>query len=208
MSSQVTILSGAFTSDPSKYQWLLKTAEKFGVPPIQMFGHGRHHPGDAKVIPEIITHLRSIHTKYVLCTDAYDTMFCRWDEHELILRIEDASGLLISTETECYPPGPWCDVYGGRAAINGGQFCGTVPRVIGLLREMERYDHIGNCQERLHRIYGTGYPMKLDALREVFYSMSGGQGDRAEEYLSETMMLHFNGRTPGIEGWAAKVLDA
>ncbi len=192
MGSAVTILGPAYTGNLEQYQWLLKTAAKFGAPTPQLFGLGRPHPGDPQVLEDAISALKTCGTRYALCTDTYDTMFLRWDESELIKQIEKSKGLLLATEMECWPPGEWCAAYKGGPAINGGQSCGLTEYLIFMFQEMQRVP-VDNCQERLHRMYAMGYPMGLDTERAIFYTMSGGMAQWLSKY--NPMMVHGNGRS-------------
>ncbi len=215
----IEVIGGAYTSDPAKYQHLSATAAKFYIP-LTILGRGKNHPGDAATIDaDLLPALQASAYPYILLTDTYDTMFCRWDRDEVIDLIQaEPSGILYSCEGNCWPSGPWCEAYSGARGwryINGGQVCGRREKLIDLWQEVKRYNMTGNCQERLHRMYADGYPIGLDRACKIFQSMSnpslgiewqdgGGVVNTHEE--TQPMMLHFNGRTPGIEYWYERVM--
>lgn len=214
MIASIACIAGAFTTDPKQYQWLRKSADKFNVP-LRIFGKGESFPDTVGQIQRLRSEFMACTGPYVLFTDAYDTLFCRWDADEVIERIDmEPSGLVISCESECWPPGPWCDAYKGGPFINGGQYCGKKDALIALMERMLETPDTqgGSTQERLHRMFADGYPMSLDRERRIFCSMSGGYAPVVEAIYAYhvgsimPMMLHFNGRTDGIETWGARCL--
>ncbi len=212
----ISVIGGAYTTNPDQFKCLSDTARKFFAP-LTIIGQGKLHPGDIYVIEDILNTLRSEVAPYVILTDTYDTMFCRWDRDEVIDLIQaEPSGILYSCEGNCWPSGPWCEAYAGARGwryINGGQVCGRREKLIDLWEEVKRYDMTGNCQERLHRMYADGYPIGLDRACSIFQSMSNPSpgiewhnGVVNTHEKTQPMMLHFNGRTPGIEWWYERVM--
>jgi len=221
--NKIAVVACAYTNDPQKYGALTSTARKFGIfHLLHIFGQRRLHPGDSRVLPEAIDVLKTTTERYVICTDSYDTMFCRWDEAEIIRRIEEARGnLIVSCEAECWPPGEWCKAYARGTpwyAINGGQLCGELWAVIDLFKAMNKMPSIPNCQERMHRLYADGFELELDNFCHIFQSMSGAPSGEYVKFrdekvrntytLTNPIMLHMNGRTPGLQDWHKRVMDA
>lgn len=209
----LAVIGPAYTTNPLQYCHFASTAEKFGIP-FTIFGQGQNHPGDVCVIDDLLAKLKSESAPFVLLTDTYDTMFCRWDADEIIGLIqEEPSGILYSCEGNCWPSGFWCDAYRGSRYINGGQCCGRRDWLIDLWEKVRCYTMTSNCQERLHRLYADGYPIGLDENGRIFQSMSypslgieWQDGGVVNSLGMRPMMLHFNGRTPGIEDWYERVM--
>src|SRR6185369_13038660 len=161
--SMISVIGGAYTSYPEQFEKLTNTAKKFGVP-LTIIGEGRGYPDIPTAIDEAVSAVNSAQD-YVILTDTYDTLFCRWDADEVISLIDaEPSGLLISTEASCWPPGPWCAAYKNERYINGGQLCGRREAVAELLRKIRDYEPVsgGSTQEAMHVLYAQGYPMGLD----------------------------------------------
>ncbi len=209
---EVVIISGAFTEDPGQWIKMRLSCERLGAN-LHVIGPGRPFPGYPAML-EGIAYLKSITTPYVVHSCSYDVFLTRWDEAELIGAIESAGGLIVSTEAECWPAGPWCDVYKGGRGANGGQYCGRREQVIDFMETM--YGRLGEVtagggnQEIIHRMLSDGYPAALDLNCEIFQSMSGQsimdvsvhQGQFVNhKYGTFPMFVHFNGRTPGIDAF-------
>ncbi len=220
----ISVIGPAYTSDPKQYERLLNSARRVGAPEPHLFGLNQLHPGDVLVLEVLIQELRNCTTPYVICTDTYDTMFCRWNADEVMEAIDDSSGILFSCEAACWPGGEWCSAYPAPVSpwsfINGGQSCGRKGDLISLYESVREFRETGNCQERLHRIYAQN-PQRIDLDREcrIFQSMSAPRPEDAIQWDEEgggvvnaiqdtyPMLLHFNGRTPGIDYWYEKVMS-
>jgi hypothetical protein len=211
----ISVIGGAYTSYPSQYEKLATTAKKFGMP-LTIIGEGRSYPSIPTAIDEAVAAVNNA-ADYVVITDTYDTLVCRWDADEVIASIDaEPSGLLISTEASCWPPGTWCSAYKNGRYINGGQMCGRREAVAEVLRKIRDYEPVagGSTQEALHVLYASGYPMGLDFC-EIFQSMSGDgskpvvwSGERVinEQFFSLPMLMHFNGRTPNADVWYERIM--
>lgn len=204
--NQVAIMSWA--TEPSEAKLLVESAGRVQAPLVLIGGIGGNDMPLTK--PALDMSLRD--EPYVVLTDAYDVLMVRWDEAELIGRIEEAGGLLVSTEAGCWPDGPWCSVYGGGRAANGGQYCGRRQQVIAFLetinRRLPEVTAGGGSQETIHRMIADGYPAKLDLNCEIFQSMSGSSSADISMHQGQVfnhatgsmpMFAHWNGRTPGME---------
>lgn len=161
---------------------------------------------------------------YIVITDAFDVFVSRWDSDEVISLIDaEPSGIILSCEISCYPPGPWCEVaYPAPqsiwAAVNGGQMCGRRDALADLMeRNICDYQTTagGGNQERYHKMLAAGVKFGLDTDCRVFCSMAGHSLVENRDGLAyntvtgtNPMFLHFNGRTPGIEEWYERVYGA
>lgn len=217
----ILVLAHAFTTVESEWAGLCETAVAHGVP-LTMRGLGQPCPWDAG-FPDLVNYLRHREEPYMLMTDAFDVLVSHWDPAEVISLIDaEPSGVIQSCETDCWPPGPWCDAYRHETpwyACNGGQVCGRTQAVADMLEvnyRDYRSEHGGGNQERLHKMIAAGYPIGLDTRCQVFQSMSGAASGYVElrdgklfNSLTGTwpMFGHWNGRTPGMEIWR-KLLNA
>jgi hypothetical protein len=217
----IKVLTGAYTTDPDQWRHFRDSAVRHKVD-LKVFGEGQPYPG-LPAYRDVLAYLDTLTHPYVMITDAYDVAIVRWSEAEIAARIEASPGkILMSCEENCWPAGPWCEAYRQRkdprlgrwGYINGGQYCGRLVEVIQLIRELIKPEWNiqagGGSQEIFHQIYAAGWPMDLDADSEIFQSMAGesskfvmrGEGGVFNmQTLSWPMLLHFNGRTPGIEKW-------
>lgn len=199
---------------------LVDTAAKVGAPQPKIFGLGTEHPGnDEAVIDTAIRVIQECDTPYVMGTDTYDTMFCRWDESEIISAINLAPrNVIYACESDCWPSGEWCAAYthpGIWRHANGGGCCGKKDALVGLLVSTKMFIETNNFQERLHRHYANG-PTKfgLDVHCRIFQSMSGPGHVEWQDGMVNTvegtrpMLAHWNGRTPGIDTWYEKVMGS
>ncbi len=205
----IVVISGA--SDRREAQGLIETAAVHRVPLHVVSPGGNDVP--LKVLVDL---LRARSEEYIVLTDAYDVLFSRWDGVELVALIDaEPSGLINSCESDCWPAGPWCAAYKQETpwwACNGGQVCGKREALVEMTMESQKHPITagGGNQERLHRMIADGYPIGLDNHCRVFQSMTGAAAIHVEcrerkVFNSFTrswpMMLHFNGRCPGMETW-------
>lgn len=230
MPSKVAIVSCAFTNNDDDWKYLRLSAMINEVQ-LTMYGLGKPYP-ELKALEGLIPLVESLPQEYVLITDAYDVLVVRYDENEIISYIEENKKLIASCECQCYPPGFWCEKYidGGIWRYpNGGQMCGYKKDIITLWKEylsgFWEQSQGGSTQEMLHRMYAAGYPIFRDSECKIFQSMSGfgsnfialsslyriiNKGKNAV-WNSKTdnypMLMHFNGRTPGIEEWYKKLYE-
>ena len=215
--SQITIIGPAYTKDAAQYKRLMDTAAKVGAPHPKLFGIGEIHPGDDAVIDIAIRVIRECDTPYVMGTDTYDTMFCRWDEAEIIEAINKAPrNVIYACEAHCWPSGEWCAAYthsGIWRHANGGGCCGEREALADLFEKTKKFTDTANTQERLHRHYAE-YRFGLDVHCRIFQSMSGPGHTEWQDGMVNTvegtrpMLAHWNGRTPGIDTWYEKVMGS
>ena len=234
--SRVQILAAAHHPDPNTWAGLHDTCALFGAP-LHVLGTDKHlgyASNDPRLfnesVHEAIQFLESTDAEYIVITDAFDVLCCRWDEAELINRIEAAPGsLIVSCEANCFPDGPWRARYEALSGspwryANAGQSCGTRAAMLAYIRELEKgvrgmkYSATGGAaQEVLHAMFCDGYPMAIDSQCHIFQSMytfwsgqigfnvaSNGTGLNIVKNLcteSSPMFLHFNGRATGMDLW-------
>ncbi len=213
------VMCGAWTTDRSRWAALRESAERFQVN-LHDLAQGNPHFPDMETFPRNIEFLEQREEKYVVVTDAYDTLVNRWDERELARLIDSAPHCIMSVEEKCWPhDGPYEDGYSHIGDhpwkfICGGQYCGRRADIIELFRELyrrwQRGDSTrgGSSQEILHQIYAERFfPLSLDLECRIFQSMLGKNRDliRNEKGIgfnahtaSFPMFLHWNGQGPGI----------
>ena len=215
--SDIVVLSWAFTGNPDQWKYLRESAARHRVP-LTVSGAGIAWP-DSGIFDYILAGIRERSEKYLVLTDAYDVIVSRWDADEVISMIDaEPSGVIHSCECECWPPGEWCpraypEPHGVWFAVNGGQWCGTKDALIADIEANLKYPTTsgGANQERYHKMIADGYPTGRDTECRIFQSMSGRSSSlverrngRAYNTITGTFpqLLHFNGRTPGIESWS------
>lgn len=231
--SEVLLLAGAHTRDENAWAPLKISCERLDVP---FFVCGTNNPksnfsNDPQLFMDCVKEALEILTKtpepYIIISDAYDVLASRWNEDELIDRIEESLGkLLISCEANCFPNGRWKSLYDSDLNLsespwryaNGGQFCGRKDKVINLmevLRNRMKEATTGGANEILHILWTEGFPFTLDYECKIFQSMytdesrhvikhfNNGNGMQVLNTFHQTypMFLHFNGRAPGMPEW-------
>lgn len=187
--SDVLVLAGAHTSDLRAYEPLKVSCEMFGVPlriigTEQPLNYGCTDPRlFLETIDETLDIVARAQESYIVITDAFDVIACRWDEVEVIETIQVANrGLLVSAEANCYPNGLWKAIYDRHFAgfpwryANGGQYCGKREAVCWLLatfRARLREAVLGGAtNEILHRMFAEDQDcFSLDVRCRVFQSM-------------------------------------
>jgi len=228
--TKVEVFSAAFTTNRSRFRLLEESAERQGLR-VNFFGADRAfsewEPSNSTfltkvILGKLIEVLRESEAEYVVLTDSFDTLCCRWNPEEVIAEIDAAGGLLISAEANCFPEGPWHEKYDSVFPEspwrygNLGQTCGLRRRLIKFFEDgLERLNlDSTHIQEAFHRMWMEGYPAELDYECRIFQSMFldvsknitwDGKKVRNPITGSEPMFLHFNGRAPGIEEWAFRL---
>jgi hypothetical protein len=231
--SRTVILSTAHHADPNTWAGLRDTCALFGAP-LHVLGTDKplsYASNDPRLftesVPDALAFLDSCDAEYIVVTDAFDVLCCRWDEGELITRINAARGnLIVSCEAACFPEGSWRAHYDALSPSpwrypNAGQFCGTRSAVVAFVRALDvgvraipgPYSPVGGAaQEVLHRMICAGRSMSLDSQCSIFQSMYTGAVEHVGWTASETgpsnhlsgshpMFMHFNGRAPGMDLW-------
>lgn len=218
---RLQVYTSAYTTDPEQWRCIRESAAILKVSLIvHGIGRGYTHIHSLDEICEIMA---TNPADYSLLTDGYDTFFARWDENEVIELIENEPGkILMAGEDWCWPDGPWAAAYAEKPtpwyAINGGGMCGRREELIRHLRCCV-HDYTdsagGGSQERYHKMYADGIHMGIDTDCRVFQCMHGTHTDKVlllhdpgghvEIFNSVTqsnpMIIHFNGRAPGLHSW-------
>ena len=218
--SDVLVVSGSYTPNPTDFACLSESAERNQVPLFMK--RGDFYPPYPVLFQQFIEFLRDRPEKYFVFSDAHDVLVNRWDSVAVRKLIdESAAGVVIPTESHCWPPGPWCDVYEGRKTspwcyVNGGGCAGYKQPLIDLLNiwiEKISENTLGANQQLMHKMLGEGYPLTLDTECVIWQTMlfmtpeSRGhvvlRDGLAYNDVTGTfpMFLHFNGATPGIRKW-------
>lgn len=195
--SDMIVVACAHTTDPDAWAGLRDTAETFGVP-LKVLGTDKplgYASNDPRLflesVPGTLAFLRSTTAEYVVQTDSFDVLCCKpWGDGSAVRQaILQANGnLLMSTEANCFPNGPWRAMYDALSQSpwrypNAGQYCGTRTAVLRFLETLtermrqipEPYNPFGGAaQEILHHLFGEGYAMSLDTECRVFQSLYTG----------------------------------
>ncbi len=227
------VLASAHTADPDAWAGLRDTCALFGVP-LRVLGIDKplgYASNDPRLflesVPDALEALRASDDEYVLLTDAFDVLACRkWNAGYVAGLIEDAPGkLLVSCEANCFPDGPWREVYDAASSSpwrygNAGQYCGRREAVIELLAAIQRRIGVAvflggvtasiDAQIVIHCLYTQdGYPMAMDTECRVFQSLYLASLEAVPFQLpcrnavtgTFPFFLHFNGRAPGMPEW-------
>lgn len=186
---------------------------------LHAVSNGGYNP--MKSVVDMMEHLQRLPHEYVVATDAYDTMMCRWDEDEVTAAIDaQVSGLLVSCEVNCYPAGPWGTAYGTPLTpwwyCNGGQMAGRRDALLQLWSEYISgrwpVECGGGTQEMLHRMYASGREFGRDTTCNIFQNMTDSLGavvchnGVVTNGMTGTrpMCLHWSGRMPGMQKFYTK----
>lgn len=218
---KVVVMSQARTQDTQSYACLKESCERLGAP-LHMWGMDvpMNYPSNdprlfTDTIEEGLRVVSELDTEYILASDAFDVICVRWDEKEIEQIVKDSKvDLVVSTEANCFPNGPWKDTYDMDSIIpwrygNQGQFVGTKPAMLQFLETLKSRFRNGDYS-LLHKLYCEGYPFKLDRDCRIFQSMYTEHVGhvkmedaqvRNSLTCSSPMFLHFNGRAPGMSDW-------
>lgn len=230
--SDVLVVSGAYTTDESRWRIFKQSCERHEVP-FHVLGVGATSYSAEESLGNVIAFLETREERYIVLTDSYDVIVNRWDERELKYIIDSAPDLVMSVETNIWPDGPWVRAYSHLEGylwkgICGGQYCGSRDRMLHTLRDVEQALQMGRgklgcSQEILHEMFKEKFvecrthPFALDLRCEIFQSMLGPHateiidaGDIAWNKVtrSRPMFLHFNGQGQDLSfyhGWARKL---
>lgn len=195
--SDFLVLASSHSADPNACAGLRDTAALFNVPLVILgqdkpLGYASNDPRlFLESVPETLAFLRSTDARYIVISDAFDVLCCRWDQEEIAKQIEASAGrLLISCEANCFPDGPWRASYDDHSQspwryANAGQFCGTRQAVLALVEKFTEQMHFldplnpfgGAAQEILHRLWMHSYPMELDTECRIFQTMFTGASE-------------------------------
>jgi hypothetical protein len=189
--SEILVLTGAYTSDESRWAALRESAYRHNVPLVRL-GEGTEYRG-MEGIQDSIDFLKTREERYIVATDAYDVIVNRWNPEEVKRMIDSAPDLIMSVEHWTWPQGPWAGAYkhlNGRYAwyaINGGQYAGRREQIINMWECMlidwraGKAPNGGSSQEILHQYFGERgpiegkrvWPFTLDLECRLFQSMYG-----------------------------------
>ena len=221
------VLSGAHTTDRKSWEPLRVTCERANVP-LEMYGLDNplnYASNDPRLFDETVGEsmdaIKASEAEYVVLTDSFDVIVNRWDQRELVDIIDLAGGMVVSCEANCFPPGPWKQVYDNAPHLitspwryaNGGQFCGTKEKILDLLnilRVRMCEATTGGANEILHKLFVEGYPLSLDSDCEIFQSMYLDVSSHVKNIFGKAfndltntwpMFLHFNGRAKTMPDW-------
>ena len=144
--------------------------------------------------------------EYVMFVDGHDTLILKPEKDILAkVRAMDVS-LLVSAERNCWPDSELADKYpvwphvgNYPKYLNAGGYIGTKNAVLHALHTIKRHAETKDDQREWTRCYlGKLLPMvQLDHGRTIFSSI----GDGDEALRADSCVKHWNGRTPGREGY-------
>ena len=220
--SKVAVITSAYSYTPDSWAVIRESAIKCGMP-LHCLGQGQPFPGDQGALSIGLQFIQSLPNEYIMVTDGYDVMVNRWDEDEVVDRVnKESSGLLVSCNDECWPyemdyshyprkGWPW------RSAC-GGQWVGKRASVVTLIQEWLSGKWPVRCgggnQEMLHRMHEGGYPFGLDTGCRIFQIMGKNTqpymdllNGKAHNSLTDTvpMLLHWGGRALGMQEWYERI---
>ena len=172
--SNVAVIS-ASRRGLSHCRYLTESCGRLGIPLLLMAQEGPAVPSNdpaliAGLMADVTAAVEASRAAYIVLTDAHDVLAVRWNEAELIERIDEAGGLIISAEANFFPPSaPGREKYDADpldkfgfvpthryspAALrqhvlsalpwryaNGGQMCGEKSAILALLKLFQ--EHIG-----------------------------------------------------------------
>ena len=217
------VLSSAYTTDENRWRVFRESAKRYSVP-LHVLGAGSNSYDMMTAIDNGLEFLHRSAATHVVITDAYDVIVNHWDGRRVGYIVDSAPGLILSVESNIWPPGPWEESYARLdpstyywRAICGGQMAGRRQMLIDLWEALRSRlaaggaTRGGTTQEILHQLFaaGQGVPITLDLECRLFQSMLGPHVDkiaccphpdlpRWQAYNTVTrsvpMFLHFNGQ--------------
>lgn len=229
MSVELTVITaGCYSGDSTPLAFLRQSCERHKIPLLVYGQHlGFSNWVKMKVVMALEA-LELVTTPYVMYTDGADS-FLLAGEREILGKYQQfLSPIVIAGERdlwpeppedlkyyynrERYPIGGYPEIPGPARFANAGSWIGRV----GMIRVALEYlrslsHHVGgeeNDQPLWHElICSREFDIEVDSHSRIFHTTSGGgsiglkwRGGRL--FASETVtpcVLHFNGKTPGIE---------
>jgi hypothetical protein len=210
--NDLLVFTPKFDFGPDKMHFLRDSCAHFGVE-LQTYGEGPWPGYVAGKITHAIPFLESRKEKYVLFCDASDTMMVR-NPTDLVGRfLSFGRPVVISAERDCFPLRELASKFppaeSGYSFPNAGGFMGERDAVIAALEYMNTAYEDGEDQARWIRLIAENpSSVAIDSWCSIFQTMSGGAGSnvrfdggacRNQRTGTHPYLLHFNGRTAGIE---------
>jgi len=213
--SDLTVFTCNYSTPPADISNLEQSCKLNNIN-LQTYGAGKSWPGYAQgKIVGALEFVRQCTTPYVMFVDGRDSLILR-NELYILNHYRDIctdGNVLISGELTCWPDASLAPLFGNQVGgwkyPNAGGWMGRRERVEFVLAHMvdgkfhnEWPEDDQRCWHELYKSTMMEY-LTVDYRCRVFQTMSGHQHVATYCFNRETStfpsVLHFNGRTPGIE---------
>lgn len=199
------------TGNPEKVELLRRSCSEVGIE-LQTFDSPWRGYVSTKLRPAI-PFLRSRHEQMAMWIDGNDSLILRGKEEILYRWGMMAVGLLISTESNCWPDAHLESKYPAHDRprfLNAGGFIGPTPLVITAMEIVAAVADDEDDQRAWTKAFLGGHlPFAgLDYRRRIFASVSDG----SESLEADSCVKHWNGKTGGrqefYDQWHRKGMTA
>lgn len=194
------VYTAAFYSDHSKTQLLRASCDRLGIE-LGTYGDGESWPGwIVGKVDRMLAYLRTRNEAIVLYTDGEDSFLRKGWKAIMDGYHSFPHSVILSGEMDCFPlnemahhfpdTGPFCYPNSGGIIANRGA-------LIAYLADLQQKYEDSNDQARWIRL-AAEYPdqIGIDTQGQFFRTMSGTS---PRHPMGDPCVLHFNGRTKGIE---------
>jgi hypothetical protein len=212
--AETLVIAPAYFPSTEHCKPLVESAHLLGIP-LQLYGIGEPWPwfkeGKIRRLAEEIRQRRRQHT-LVLFVDAFDSFFLKPLEVIETRYHEAMTGIFAAGEQTCWPFHDWAPRYPECKTpwkyLNSGGVIGRIDLVLRVLEwAYEIFDELSNddqCCWNKAFLEHPEFGISIDHQCSIFQTMSGGpfltEGTfRNTVTGTSPCVLHYNGRSPGIE---------